>query len=153
MLTTEVAFAVHMVPTGKGRARATTIGGHARQYTPKETVNAEAEVRAAFRAAYPSWAALDCPVVLNVRSYHPIPASMPKWKRELAEAEAWPYTGKPDWDNIGKLVADALNKIAWCDDSRVFDGRTVKLYSLQPRVEVYAEFLDEMGRAPVVVRV
>ncbi len=47
------------------------------------------------------------------------------------------HPGKtPDWDNIGKIICDALNGIAYRDDSHIVDGRTIKKYSDQPRVEV-----------------
>jgi Holliday junction resolvase RusA-like endonuclease len=37
-------------------------------------------------------------------------------------------TGKPDWDNIGKLVCDSLNGILWRDDAVIVDGSTSKRY-------------------------
>lgn len=45
-------------------------------------------------------------------------------------------TKKPDWDNIGKVVCDALNKIAYDDDSCIVDGAVHKWYSEEPRVVV-----------------
>ena len=45
-------------------------------------------------------------------------------------------TVKPDWDNIGKIVADALNKIAYYDDAQIVDSQTRKFYSDRPRVEI-----------------
>lgn len=35
---------------------------------------------------------------------------------------------KPDWDNIGKIVSDAFNKLLWKDDAQVADSRVVKRY-------------------------
>jgi len=34
-----------------------------------------------------------------------------------------------DWDNIGKIVSDALNNIVWKDDAQVGDGRSIKVYA------------------------
>ena len=43
---------------------------------------------------------------------------------------------KPDWDNIGKIVSDALNGIAYRDDSQVVDSRVRKIYSNEPRTVI-----------------
>ena len=44
--------------------------------------------------------------------------------------------GKPDWDNIGKIVCDSLNLVAYHDDSAVVDAQVRKFYSETPRVDV-----------------
>lgn len=42
-----------------------------------------------------------------------------------------------DWDNIGKMISDALNGIAWVDDEQVDDGRVRKRYGdPDTRIEV-----------------
>ncbi len=42
-----------------------------------------------------------------------------------------------DWDNLGKLVSDALNGICWEDDSQVEDARVLKFLDRDnPRTEV-----------------
>lgn len=45
-------------------------------------------------------------------------------------------TKKPDFDNIGKIICDSLNLVAYHDDSAVVDAQVRKFYSEQPRVEV-----------------
>jgi Holliday junction resolvase RusA-like endonuclease len=49
-------------------------------------------------------------------------------------------TAKPDADNIAKLILDALNRVAWDDDSQVVDLRVKKRHAPEPgtliRVEV-----------------
>ena len=45
-------------------------------------------------------------------------------------------TKKPDIDNIGKVVMDALNKIAFDDDSQVIKLLVEKVYGEEPRVEI-----------------
>lgn len=44
-------------------------------------------------------------------------ASWSKAKRAAAMGQ--PHTQKPDCDNLGKTVLDALNRIAWADDGQV----------------------------------
>lgn len=34
----------------------------------------------------------------------------------------------PDWDNLGKIVSDALNGVAYADDRQIADGRVIKRY-------------------------
>ena len=45
-------------------------------------------------------------------------------------------TKKPDFDNIGKIVCDSLNKRAYNDDAQVVDAQVRKFYSRNPRVVV-----------------
>lgn len=45
-------------------------------------------------------------------------------------------TKKPDMDNIIKIIADALNGIAYYDDSQIVDTAVRKFYSDEPRVVV-----------------
>ncbi len=67
-----------------------------------------------YRQAAPGVPVHDGPVSVEVRAYFAMPASWPKWKRELGERE---HTSKPDSDNVSKLVLDALNHVAWRDDA------------------------------------
>ena len=56
------------------------------------------------------------PVVLSVISHRHVPVSWPK--RRIGEQD----TMKPDASNILKLVEDALNGIAYKDDSQIVFG-------------------------------
>ena len=56
-------------------------------------------------------------------------------RREMLEHRIRP-TKKPDWDNIGKIVCDSLNLVAYHDDSAVVDAQVRKFYSETPRVDV-----------------
>ena len=57
-------------------------------------------------------------------------------------------TVKPDWDNIGKLISDALNGVAYADDKDIVFGAVQKAYSSKPRTVVTLwEFIDERGLA------
>ena len=53
-------------------------------------------------------------------------------------------TSKPDWDNCGKMVSDALNTICYTDDAQVCDSRVFKFFHEKvgrPRTEIIMEFL------------
>jgi Holliday junction resolvase RusA-like endonuclease len=48
-----------------------------------------------------------------------------------------PVTKKPDADNIGKLVLDALNGVAYKDDSQVFSIEVEKIWAEFDSVQVW----------------
>ena len=122
-----ITFAIPGKPVGKGRPRATTIGGHARMYTPKKTESYESLVRMAFynehRARNPIPAGI--PLRLTIWCWFAIPKS---WSKKR-QAQAMHHTGKPDADNILKVVGDALNGVAWHDDSQVSTAVVFKRYA------------------------
>ncbi len=75
-------------------------------------------------------------VDMRVIAYLPIPKSTSKVKRaKMLTGEIRP-TVKPDFDNIGKLIADALNKVAYDDDKCIVDAQVRKFYSDHPRTVV-----------------
>lgn len=93
--------------TGKARPKVTRHG----VYTPKKTVEAEAKIRQAYREA--GGTIIDGPVAVSVETFRALPKSRPK--KLVSE----PDTYKPDGDNVTKLVLDALNGVAYADDSQV----------------------------------
>lgn len=50
---------------------------------------------------------------------------------------------KPDIDNIVKAVLDALNEVAYRDDTQVVELQVRKQYSERPRLEICNERLEE----------
>jgi Holliday junction resolvase RusA-like endonuclease len=133
MLRTELLeFTVPGKPFGKQRPRIMRTG-HA--YTPKETINYENLVRMCFMEKYPDHIPTDGIVSLVVHAYFPTAESWSKKKTKQALAgEIVPR--KPDWDNIGKIISDALNEIAYKDDAQICDAQVTKRYSQKPRVDV-----------------
>ena len=75
-------------------------------------------------------------LIINITAYLPIPKSL---KKQIIGGQA--HIKRPDRDNILKSVQDALNGVAYKDDRQVYDGRTTKLYSNNPRTEVEIEYL------------
>jgi Holliday junction resolvase RusA-like endonuclease len=78
----------------------------------------------------------DGAVVLIMTSYMPIPKSMRKSDRALAERELLPHIVRPDQTQILKAAEDAFNKVVWTDDARVARHILGKLYSPKPRLEI-----------------
>lgn len=138
-----IRFKVEGTPQGKARPR--VYNGHA--YTPTKTVHYEhwiaicldakmhEEGRTRSEFAYLSGEALQMKVV----AYFPIPRSYSKKKIEAIERKELLPTKKPDIDNIAKIVCDALNGIAYHDDSQIVDIRIHKRYTREPE-----GFLDIM---------
>lgn len=126
-------------PFGKQRPRFSRN----RTYTPQATIDAESRVKAIATAA--GVEPIDGPVKLTVRAIYEPPKSWSK-KRKQEALGAWKTT-KPDADNIFKLIADALNGIAYADDAQIVSERTLKLYGSEAETLVKIEPAPE--RAPL----
>ncbi len=76
------------------------------------------------------------PVAIALTAVFEPPASWTKKARAAALAgEAVPVV-KPDWDNLGKIVSDAMNGVVYKDDAQIFDAHVGKRYGEMARVEV-----------------
>lgn len=65
------------------------------------------------------------PDMVIVTAWVPVPPSWPKKKREAKVGQ--PCREKPDWDNIGKAVCDAL----FDEDACIWVGVTIKYWCLE----------------------
>lgn len=81
----------------------------------------------------------------EIKAYYAIPKSMTKKNRQLIEEGKLHPTKKPDLDNVAKIILDALNGIAYKDDSQVVRLHIEKEYADddKPRVEVILRELEE----------
>jgi Holliday junction resolvase RusA-like endonuclease len=120
---------------GKGRPKFSRRGNFVSTYTPEKTSNYETLVKWYFVDAA-TGERLEGPLRVDILAYFPIPKSTSKVKSENMRKGAIRPTSKPDWDNIGKIICDAINELAYKDDSQIVDGRVQKFYSDNPRVEV-----------------
>lgn len=124
-MSNELVFIVPGRPQGKGRPRF----AHGHVYTPQATHEYECLIAACARKALRKTAyRREGPKAITVRVRFAIPRSWPKWKKaEALSGERLPEV-KPDADNIEKVVADALNGIAYGDDCKVPDMHVLKRY-------------------------
>lgn len=119
-----MARAVEFTIPGRPIPWARTGGGKgARQSGPSTRFTPEKQ-REAMRALGLTWKALrerklSGPLKLEILCVYAIPAGWPRVKREAAQRGMVWHTAKPDWDNLGKLVSDALNQVAFDDDSQI----------------------------------
>ena len=137
-----IKFSIPGVPQRKKRVRF----GQGRAYTHKDTVNYQSFVKLCFQNRCPGWKPPSGPVVLDTVAYFPIPKSRTKWFKELCSEEDMPFLKCPDYDNVSKIIGDALNEIAYKDDRQIFDGRSRQFYSNRPRLNVTLTFYDDIRR-------
>ena len=145
-----IEFTVPGPPVGKGRPRATTIGGHARMYTPAATVSYESLVAHVAHEAMAGRALLDGPLAMRLDIRCAVPASWSKRKRSDALAGRVRPTTKPDSTNIAKAVEDGCNGVAYRDDVQIVESWITKRYATTPGVVVTVEQLPALlaGDAP-----
>lgn len=129
-------FEIQGIPIGKGRPRVTTKGGFARAYTPRKTADYEEKVRLSYNEVWGNSCKMDTAIGADITAVFPIPKSTRKADRIRMENGNVFHTKKPDTDNVTKSVLDALNDIAYIDDSLVCDISARKFYGIDPKVIV-----------------
>lgn len=126
-------------PTGKSRPKFN--GQIGRAYTPAKTKSYEKMVKAMYLQAYGNACfPKDAALYLRVVAYLAAPKSDSLKTRMQKLIGAIRPTKRPDWDNIGKIVSDALNKTAYHDDAQIVDSLVRKFYSDNPRVEITIQY-------------
>lgn len=120
-------------PLGKQRPRVLKSGI---TYTPEKTVNYETFVKQLYFEQYHQDKPFEGPVRMIITAYMPIPQSTSKAKKTDMMRLIIRPTKKPDVDNIIKIIADALNGLAYQDDKQIVSCTVEKVYSDVPRVEV-----------------
>lgn len=123
-----VAFVIPGTPVGKGRPRFARQGSFVRTFTPEKTASYENLVKVKAQEAMTGKTVFAGAVEVFIRIIVTPPASWSQKKqREALAGEIYPTT-KPDWDNVGKGICDAMNEIVFKDDKQVVDARVTKRY-------------------------
>lgn len=118
----DIEFVIDLDPIPKGRPR---FGSHG-AYTPDKTRKATAEVKFLMQQQYkdfPVQGAIKVEFVFEIRR----PKSVSEKKRK------YPIV-KPDIDNFIKLYCDAMNGIAYVDDTQICTLTASKYYKASGRV-------------------
>lgn len=118
-----ITFAVEGKPQGKGRPRFTKSG---RTYTPKQTTEYEALIRRMYQLS--GGIKFEGAVRLSIVMMYSVPKRLPKAEKQMMLCDKIFPTKKPDGDNIEKAVADALNGVAYEDDSQIVEAHWEKHY-------------------------
>lgn len=140
-------FVIDGKPQGKARARTfyNPKLGRVQSITPENTVNYESWVKLCFQNQVTDKRWFDKePLKMTIEAYFPIPASTTKRDRERIDlGQLWP-TKKPDADNIAKVICDALNGVAYGDDTQIISLTVIKSFTEEnPRVEVYLKGIGD----------
>lgn len=129
-------------PCAKQRPRVCKWG----TYTPAKTVNYETLIKELFIVSKQD--KLEGPLMMIVYAYFSIPKLDSKKIRQQKIALQVRPTKKPDADNLLKIVADALNGLAYNDDAQIVIAAVEKAYSEYPMVHVYVATLTEGANIP-----
>jgi|TARA_R110001583_G_C5413512_1_gene387052 Holliday junction resolvase RusA-like endonuclease len=121
-------------PVSKGRPRF----GRGKTYTPAKTIAAETFIQlCATQKGVPKM--MNGPLRLTVTFSMGIPKSWSAKKKEEAELGNIRPTGKPDLDNLIKLVGDSLEKAGvYRNDSQIVEVKAVKKYG-KPQTIIHIE--------------
>lgn len=129
-------------PIAQPRQRHGLVRGQIRNWTPaKHPVNV---FKAALRLCWQQSAGvgIEGPVRLTIEAVFSRPKSLVWKKRPMPRV---PHTKKPDAENVAKAVLDALNGLAYQDDSQVCELRVCKWIAAggeAPYTRVVIEALD-----------
>lgn len=119
---------------GKQRPKFSRAGNFIRTYTPEQTINYENFVKMCWMNSGAE--KLKGNIIAVIVARFIIPQSYSKKKRKELNGGYCPK--KPDCDNIAKSILDALNGIAYDDDSQIIDLSVTKLYSAEEEgVDLY----------------
>ena len=122
---------------GKGRPRLNSYTG--KVYTPTRTKDYEELVEQYFLLKYPRYKTLDGRIKMDIVAYFEVPKSTSKLvNTQMMENKISP-TKKPDIDNIVKIILDAMNNIAFKDDTQITKISVEKKYSEIEKVFVRIE--------------
>lgn len=125
-----IEFEIPGKPQGKARARTfyNSKLNKMQSVTPANTVLYENLIKLMFRESYKGDMTLN-PCKVEITALYGIPKSYSKKKIEEIRSGRLLPTKKPDADNICKCVLDALNGLAYKDDTQVVDVRIIKQYT------------------------
>lgn len=137
-----VFFSVEGKPLAKQRPKATRQGGFVRIYTPHKTKNYEEKIKQTYLNTIGN-IKLEGALESEVTGVFPIPKATPKAIKDKMINGEINHTKKPDCDNMGKIVFDALNNVAYDDDSSICKTYINKIYGEEPRVDIKISELDK----------
>lgn len=122
-----------MPPTPQKQTKFKRVGQFVRTYDPSAL---DREKIAWQIKAYAPLEPFGCPLKVDITFYLPIPVSTSKVRRrQMLNQVILPFK-RPDIDNLGYLVTNAMKEIIYKDDSQIVDLYMHKRYSEDPRTVV-----------------
>lgn len=122
------------------RPRATTINGQVRMYDHKKSRNYKSYVQEVAAPHMPD-KPIEGPIEMKVTVYKGLLKSFNKKKRQEALDGILLPTSRPDADNLAKSFMDALNGMAYKDDSQIVTLIAEKRYAEEPYVFIEIQTL------------
>lgn len=146
----KVRLVIDGEPRGKERPKFSTRGKYVQAYTPERTTDYESRVREEYSRQYQAPIFGNGEVWATITAYFRLPKSHYRYSKRSGETRIDQEgldmlsgrknpTRKPDTDNIAKICLDALNGVAYEDDSQVTMLLVVKRWSEDERVEITLE--------------
>lgn len=132
-------FFVPGAPQGKGRAKVAARGKFAHAYSPEKTVAYESLIKSQYAAAYPDAELFIGEIDMSIKAWFEVPKSTSTKQKLRMLSGCINPAKKPDADNIAKVICDALNGIAYRDDTQVINLHIRKRYAEKPGVDVWIE--------------
>lgn len=133
-------FEIIGATVGKSRPKFSTVHGFAQAIKPKDDVIYENLVKLSFQQSKSGdYDLFDKPIKMKIEAFFDIPKTFSKKRTiEAAEGRISPQK-KPDVDNIAKIICDALNKVAYKDDTQIVELTIIKKYAVEPKVKITLE--------------
>jgi Holliday junction resolvase RusA-like endonuclease len=132
----KIEFVIPGKVIGKGRPHFVKKTGVA--ITPQQTRSYESLIRDVvipLMAGQKPWEGC---VKAHIVAYYKVPKSWSKKDTELATKQMIP-PGKPDVDNVVKILLDSLSRWLYLDDKQVCDCRIIKMWSTEDSLYVCME--------------
>ena len=123
----------------KGKARPRVNTYTCKAYTPTNTKDYEILVKQYFKIKYPRFVPLENRLSVKIVATFKVPKTTTKKDREQIEKGLISPTKKPDIDNIVKIILDALNQMAFKDDTQITKLEVEKVYGEEEKVYVAIE--------------
>lgn len=128
-----ISFTVYGEPIPWKRPRFNGKSKHV--YEDSKVKEYKAKVIEAFEESGGKVYEKDVPLRMIIDFYMGVPRSASFKKQYSLIADHFP-TKRPDNDNLYKGIADALNGIAYYDDSQIISTEINKRWSTEPRAEI-----------------
>lgn len=128
------------IPIPQARMRHFTIRGMSRVFDPNQRQKESIKKQL---LPYKTDAAGSFPRI-SFLFFMPIPQSIPKKHLDLFKSETLRHDKKPDIDNLVKLYLDCMDGIVLDGDQKVSLGPCIKIYSPNPRTEIWVESMGNI---------
>jgi len=132
----EISFTVYLMPKARQEPGSCVIGGHASVYKKTSQRDYERFLMIELDKHRPTLP-FTGPLYLKLTVFLPIPKSHSDWWKEAAQKGIIRPITKPDWDNLGKVIGDCMERKGFFgNDSQIVSVFFNKYYSLNPRWEI-----------------